>query len=264
MLNLHLIRRQVRCFSLLICIITLIASKTYVAKANEPKPTESLTSKGKSPGPYCGIYCLYTTIKLAEKEIDFRQLLKPEYIGSRKGSSLMELKKAAEDNGLYAQPMGKLTSQVLRSCPHPVILHVKPKTIYREYSHYELFLGTDNGKAILFDPPNPVRLVSFQELAPRWNGNGLIVSAEPIDLGAISSPSRKRFIIYAAITMVIILIVHRLKRWLPETMLNSRRKLFGLSMTEGAVFAIAALLCGMMYHFANNEGWLIRKRKARS
>jgi hypothetical protein len=79
-------------------------------------------------------------MKLAKKEIDFRKLLKPEYIGSREGSLLAELKKAAEDNGLYAQPMGKLTSRELRQCPHSVILHVKPDTMSREYSHYELFL----------------------------------------------------------------------------------------------------------------------------
>ncbi len=244
------------CLSLFVCLSVIITSKTIAAYKNNQEASKVVPAKCKSSGPYCGMYCLYTTIKLAGKEIDFRQLLKPKYIGSREGSSLAELKKAAEDNGLYAQPMGKLTSKVFRQFPHPIILHVKPDTMSRGYNHYELFLGTENGKAKLFDPPNPVRLVSFQELAPRWDGNGLIVSAEPIDLGAIIAPARKRFIIYAAITLIIILIVQRAKRWLPEAITSSRGRLLGLSMTEGTAFAIAALLCGMIYHFANNEGLL--------
>jgi len=84
-------------------------------------------------------------MKLAGQESNFQELVKPEYIGSRKGSSLAELRKAAEDNELYAVPVGKLTSQALRNCPHPVILHVKSDTTSREYDHYELFLGTKNG-----------------------------------------------------------------------------------------------------------------------
>ena len=249
-------RPQNFCLSLFVCLSVIITSKTIAAYENNQEPSKAVPTKRKSSGPYCGMYCLYTTMKLANKEIDFRKLVKPEYIGSRKGSSLAELKQAAEDNGLYALPMGKLTSQVLRSCPHPVILHVKSGTTSKVYDHYELFLGTNSGQARLFDPPEPIRLVPFRELTPLWDGNGLIVSAEPIDPGAIVAPARKQFILFTAIALIIILIVRWAKRRLPDAMLNSRRKLLGLSMTQGAIFAIAALLCGMVYHFANNEGLL--------
>jgi len=244
-------------YLLCICLIAvLIGGKTRATDENNQKPSKASPSKRKSSGPYCGIYCLYTTMKLADKEVDFRKLVKPEYIGSRKGSSLAELKQAAEDNGLYALPMGKLTSQVLRSCPHPVILHVKPGTTSKIYDHYVLFLGTEHGRARLFDPPNSVRLVPFQELAPRWDGNGLIVSAEPIDLSSIFAPTRKRFVMYATAVIAAIFALRGVKRLLPETMLSSRSKVFGLSIGQGAAFAIVALLCGMLYHFANDEGLL--------
>ncbi len=207
-------RRDLR-FLLLVCILAIFpAGKRVAADENNHKSAESLAAKRKSSGSYCGIYCLYTTMKLADKEIDFRKLVKPEYIGSRKGSSLAELKKAAEDNGLYAVPIGKLSRRVLRNCPHNIILHVKSEIGAGRYDHYELFLGTENGKAKLFDPPNPPKLIAFAELAPRWDGNGLIVAAEPIDLAAIFAPARKRFIMYAAIALVIILIIHSAKRWL--------------------------------------------------
>ncbi len=245
------------CFSFFIYVLVILASaRTIAANHSKQKPSGSTSAKRKLSGPYCGLYCLYTAIRLTGQEANFQELLKPEYIGSRKGSSLAELKRAAEDYGLYAVSVAKLSSRVLRNCPRQVILHVKSELMNREYDHYELFLGTENGKAKIFNPPEPVNLIAFAELAPRWDGNGLIVSAEPIDLGTIVGPARKLFITYAAIAVAIILIVRWAKRWLPERILNSRRKLLGLSAAQGATLVIAALLCGMMYHFANGEGLL--------
>jgi len=237
--------------------VGLIAfGKPVVADENNQESAKAASVKRKTRHPHCGLYCIYTAMKLAGQKPDFRELVKPEYIGSRKGSSLAELKKAAGDHGVYAVPVGKLTSRVLNNCPHPVILHVTSDVTSREYEHYELFLGTENGKAKLFNPPEPVKLVKFAQLAPRWDGNGLIVSAKPIDLGVIFAPARKRLATYAAIVVAIILSVRWAKRWLPKAMLNSRRTILGLSTVQGAGFAIAALLCGMIYHFVNNEGLL--------
>jgi len=126
----------------------------------------------------------------------------------------------------------------------------------QEYDHYELFLGTKDGKAMLFDPPNPVRLVPFSELAPRWDGNGLIVSAEPIDFASVIAPARKRFVIYAVVVIAIIFALHWAKRLIPKKLLDSRIKLMGLSITQAGAFAVAALFIGMLYHFANDEGLL--------
>ena len=257
MWNSNYINRQALRFFLLVCILSIFPTGRSVAVVeNNQKSTEKSAVKRKVSRSYCGITCLYTIMKLAGKEIDYQKLVKPEYIGSPKGSFLSELKKAAEDNGLYAVSVGQLTKRELRQCPHHVILHVKPNTMDKEYNHYELFLGTENGKARLLDPPEPLKLVPFQELAPRWDGNGLIVSTKPIDLGAVLAHARKRFIIYASIALVIILIVHWAKRWLPSARKLSRRQVFGLSAAQGTAFAVAALSCGMVYHFTNDEGLL--------
>ena len=246
-----------------LCLLLFVAAAAFQVLAttipaycdNQKPPTKS--ANVRSVGPYCGLHCLYAAMRLSGRKIDFCQLLKPEYIGSYKGSSLAELKKAAEENGLYAMPAGKLTSRVLHNCPHPVILHVNSDTTSKTYDHYELFLGMESHKAKLFNPPEPVRLVPFRELAPRWDGNGLIVSAKPIDLGSIFAPARRRFMMYAAIAGAFILAVHWARRsWLPTKVVNSRRKLWGLSIAQGAALGIVALLCGMVYHFANDEGFL--------
>jgi len=245
-------------FLLLVCILAILcAGKTDAADENKRKSSKAVSAKSKSSGPYCGLYCLYSAMKITgRKEVDFRALVKPEYIGSRKGSSLAELKKAAEDSGMYAVPVGKLTSRVLHNCSHPVILHVKSDATSKEYDHYELFLGTENDRAKILNPPGPVRLVPFRELAPRWDGNGLIVSADPIDLGSVFAPARRRFAVYAAIAIAVILTVHYARRWLPQALLNTRCKLLGLSVAQGAALGIVALSCGMVYHFANDEGFL--------
>ena len=243
-------------FIFIICAVSLSITSTIYAADIDEKNQPNATAIHKSSGPYCGLYCLYALMKMAGEEVDFVELVKNEYIGSHKGSSIGELKNAAEDYGLFAVPVGKLSSLGLRNCPYPVILHVKSDAASREYDHYELFLGTENGKAKIFNPPNPVRLVPFAELAPRWDGNGLFVSTEPIELSAVFAPAWKRFIIYAAIVIAIILILHWAKRLVPVTLTNSRIKVMCLSIAQTTGFIILAVLIGMFYHFANGAGLL--------
>ncbi len=208
-----------------------------------------------SAGPYCGVYCLYGAMKLSGCKAELRQLIKPEYIGSQMGSSLAELKKGAEDFGLNAKTVGNLGGKGLRESPYPVILHVKSSAESSRYDHYVLYVGESAGKSRIFDPPEPVRSVPFYELASIWDGNGLIVSAKPIDLGAIFAPARKRFIFYAAIVVTIILLIRRLrKRW--GIAVKSIKGRLGLSVLEGAGLVTASVFCGMFYHFVSDAGFL--------
>lgn len=210
----------------------------------------------KRSDPYCGLYCLYTVLKINGHQGEFVDLIKSDYLGSIKGSSLLELKRAAEDRGMYAAAIGDMDIMSLHYCTYPLILHTKASLHEKDYNHYILYLGQRDGQALIFDPPTPVKLLDFHELSPKWDGNGLVVSSQPVDIGSIFAPARKRFTIFVAITLVIVLIVHRVKRWLPEIFLPSRGKLLGLSTGQTAGFAITALLCGILYHFANDEGLL--------
>jgi rhodanese-related sulfurtransferase len=196
-------------------------------------------------------------MRLYGKQVHVEDLVKPDYIGSDDGSTFMELTKAAKDHGMYALTVRKLTSRELRRAHVPIILHVKSDATGTIYDHYELFLGTGEGKARIFDPPNPIRLVPFYELAPRWDGMGLMISAAPIKLGTLFAPARRRLIGYTAVTVAIISIVRwARRRWLAEAATTSRRRYWELSLAQAVGLAIAALLCGMFYHFANEEGLL--------
>jgi len=194
-------------------------------------------------------------MKLFDCKAELKQLIKPEYIGSQMGSSLAELKKAAEDFGLNAKPIGKLGIKGLRQSDYPIILHVKSSAESSKYDHYVLYVGQSGGEARIFDPPRPVRSVPFYELAAIWDRAGLIVSAQPIDLGAVFAPARKRFVFYAVIVATIILLIRRLrKRW--GIAVKSIKGRLGLSVLEAAGLVTAAVVTGMFYHFVSDAGFL--------
>ena len=233
-----------------------ISDAASVEKGSEKTPDPNSRPR-RSFEPYCGIYCLYAASKFFDANTAPEKLLKPEYIGSRRGSSLAELKKAAEDNGLYAECIGNLTISDLRKCAYPVILHVKFAPTSSEYGHYRLFLGSETGGAKLFDPPSPVELVPYHKLAPLWDGTGLIVSAEPINLGRVCVSARRRFALCIAICTVIILAVHYGRKKLFALIPHfSRIQLIGLSIVQTGGMVMLALLGAMVYHFANDAGFL--------
>lgn len=159
--------RSMRFLLFVFLLAMLAAGNLFSADETKRDAQGAGTSGRKLRTPFCGLYCLYAAMKLSGQEIGFTELLKPEYVGSRKGSSLAELQLAAEDYGMYAVSVNKLTTQGLRSSPYPIILHVKSTMDKEDYGHFELFLGTENGQARLFNPPEPVRSVPFHELAPR-------------------------------------------------------------------------------------------------
>ena len=97
------------CFSALILALLsqpVIADDVATTKEETGKTANPLTKQFRPSGSYCGLYCLYSVMKLFDIDVDPKELLKPEYIGSPRGSSLAELKKAAEDNGLRLLSVG--------------------------------------------------------------------------------------------------------------------------------------------------------------
>ena len=222
-----------------------------------PQAADLRTSEHKSSGGYCGIYCLYAAMKLADKNVDYRKLLKPEYVGSLDGSSLAELKKAAEDHGMCALPLTKLTTWDLRRLRYSVILHVKLAGDRKAYDHYVLFLRTKDGRAWLFDPPQPPRVVPFCQLAPIWDGTGLVVSATPIDAAAVFHPAYKRFVLWSCVVVAITALYHLAKWcWPLAPGALSRNRLFVLSLAQCAGITVVSVIWAVTYHFANDEGLL--------
>lgn len=207
--------------------------------------------------PHCGLYCLYTMMTLTGRTLDFIDLVKPEYLGHREGSSLRELRRAALDHNFRAEIVTRLTTRGLRRCPYQAVLHVRSHPESTEYNHYEIFLGSEKGKAKLCNPPEAPKLVAFDDLAARWDGMGLFVSEGPLETGAIMAPDRQRWFLYGMIGILAVLVAHFGERiWLAVFGEVPRRWSLGLSVGQLAVLGLGALMSGGVYHFASDEGLL--------
>jgi rhodanese-related sulfurtransferase len=189
--------------------------------------------------------------------IDPVNLVKPQYIGSSRGSSLAELRRAAEENGLHALAIGRLTPRSLRSCSLPLLLHVKRGSTSEKYDHYELSLGVEESGVKLFNPPElVVRLVPFRELASRWDGNALIVSRNPIDLAKVLAPARERFALLAAVAIAGVGFLRFAHRRVHNDLFASWKRRLGLSVGQGAMLGMVASVFAFGYHFAVDAGFL--------
>lgn len=227
-----------------------------------PDPNNETAGTGEpalalDPRPHCGLYCLYSVLKLDGQDIDYRELVKPEYYGRLRGSSLAELNRAATDYGLYAGVATRLSTRALRKAPYQAILHLKAGAEETEYDHYGLFMGTENGKARIYSPPEAPRSVSFAELASQWDGYALFVSKRPFDIDSIFTPDRQRLLLCGAAGTFIVLLGHFARRlWLSVAGAMSRKWTLGLTAGQAAALGLVALLFGGLYHFAHDEGLL--------
>ncbi len=242
-------------FLLCIALISISTSLCSAQDAGTQKlPGESNSS---SVSAYCGLHSLYTVMKLAGMNVNFNDLVKPDYVDSRVGSRLEQLKKAAENHGLFAVPVQSLTMQILRESPYPIIIHVKAKETSRQYDHYELFLGAEAGKAILYDSSYPVKLEPFHKLKPRWNGTGLVVSTEPIDIHTLFLPAWRQFAVIGILTAAAVILWHCVsQRWLSSFLSLSRRRRFYMSLAQSGLLISIAVVTGTAYHYLDDSGFL--------
>jgi rhodanese-related sulfurtransferase len=207
--------------------------------------------------PHCGLYCLYSLLRLAGREVSYENLVKPEYYGSREGSSLADLHRLAGEYGLQSEAVRRLSTHALRDAPCQAVLHVRADDETRQHNHYVLFLGTENGKAKLFNPPEEPRLVSFRELAGLWDGNALLVSSEPLDTDAVCAADRQRLLLCwtSGLLVCLALLVGRLV-WSGFVGAIPRRRLLRWTVGQGAGLAVCAFGAGLAYHLIDGEGLL--------
>ncbi len=164
-------------------IAVVSSALAMLAMALAPLPTRPPPEV--SGGPYCGVYCVYAAARMHGREVAFDDLLRQQYVGSYKGSTVAELQRAVADLGLTVTPMTGLTPASLRSSSHPVVLHVRRPGKKMPYAHWVLYAGVADGQARVVDPPGGVELVPFAKLAALWDGVGLVVSPAPLSAGEL-------------------------------------------------------------------------------
>lgn len=148
-------------------------------------------------GPYCGVNCVYALSVLYQRPGDYAALLNA-HLTSQEGSTMQELVAALGDVSLRGLPLERMSTLDLRFLGHPAILHVKKDAAKKKYDHYEIFLGVEDGEALLFDPPKRPRRESLGAVAARWSGRAIVVSRAPVSSLRACLPSRLAFVFAVA------------------------------------------------------------------
>lgn len=249
---------------LVLCMPLFLSMEGAGGTAEKTHPNDGTSSgENKAYTPYCGLYCLYAVMRMAHMDVGMRDLMRPEYIGSKKGSSLVELQQAAEDHGMYAEPVKRLTVADLKRLNYPLILHVKSNLEALDYDHYELFLGMEGDRLRLLNPPEPLQLVPVHELEPRWAGNGLLLAAQPITMKSVLSPGKRRLVVSVVGALAAVLGVHLAKRrFAAAPWLVRRWTPLRLSVAQAMAFGLLAVVTGFVYHFVKDAGLLSHARAA--
>jgi rhodanese-related sulfurtransferase len=227
-------------------VAALALSAGSAAPAADRKPETS-------GGPYCGIYCLYAAFETLGIEVPFESLLRGEYVGSFQGSSLEELRRAAADHGAHALPLKAMTASSLRAADQPLILHVRRPGYQSTYAHWVLFLGVEDGKARILDPPNGVDMMPFAELLALWDGTGLMVSREPVNGWSVRAGGWLELGVLCAVAVFGVALFRSLVR-------KSSRSMSRL-IAETALFIVLPVALAVLVHSVHDEGFL-RNRSA--
>lgn len=160
-------------------MILLLLLSAAVGEVPANSPVENSDAAFVSAAPYCGVYCLYASLCSIGVEVPFEQLLKKQYIGSKRGSSASDLLRAAAECNVHGRFFTDLNLNTVAKIESPVLLHVRRPGFGATFDHWILLLGFQNGAAFILDPPYTPTLVSAADLLAMWNGVGIVISEEP-------------------------------------------------------------------------------------
>jgi len=265
--------RRLTLFALGIALVAAAPNRAAASALDAPSAPavkEPIDTPPDAPvPPYCGIYCVFMALRALGTETAIQNILKPQYIGSKKGSSLEELIRAAREFGLHAEPMRRMTCAMLRVAECPIILHVKPGMGTNKYLHWVLFMGIEEGKARIYDAtgvlarlPEGLRLMDFRELAALWDGTGLVLSRDPIDLKPFYAAVLPWYIGLSGLTLLAVVGLGSVeRRWLAPRPEKFRGRALGRAFGEAAALA-CMVLAGVAAGRALNSGAFLTHRES--
>jgi rhodanese-related sulfurtransferase len=248
-----------------LAIIFVVLALIWVcptALAVVPRQESAVPTVSYNPETYCGIYSLYLAARSLGLELKFNDLLKPQYISSRQGSSLGDLILAAKEQHLYSEPMGRMSCNVLRYAHCPVILHIKNDLATdKEYNHWVLFAGTEEGKARIHDGARPMELMDFTDLAARWDGVGLLISDSPISVSSLWLAVIAQFVFYAGACAGVIALLLCVQLQLPSKLCwASNSRCWHRFVGELVILLVLAVVLGAGFRWVHAGGFLSAPR----
>ncbi|HYH67832.1 MAG TPA: rhodanese-like domain-containing protein [Urbifossiella sp.] len=146
-------------------------------------PTEPVNAEDFGIGPHCGLYATFVAIS-SIGDLPRKTLVHDAaYLSSPTGSTGADLCRAITDQGYTAQPLSDLSAQSLLALNQPAILHFRTVGS-TDYEHWVTFLGFEDGKFKVYDPPKSVVHLTEAELLSLWDGYAVVVSKD--GMGALS------------------------------------------------------------------------------
>lgn len=221
---------------------------------------EHTTKTGSPSGAMCGLYCLYGALRAEGQAVNIHDLVRAEYLGSKEGSSMAELRQAALDYGMHAKAVDNCTIAVLRQLASPVILHVKSAPDVREYKHWVLYYGSSGSSAMIYDPANGWNRMEATDLSQRWDGKALMVSANSISSTRIWYAA----IIDIAIRIIPVCILVGIVGWMWKRYCaigQSIPAFVGNTIAQAMILVMISLGVGFVYH-SKAESGLLRSPQA--
>ncbi len=211
----------------------------------QPSPTTVKLPARERPA-YCGVQGLYRAMHALGRHVSFVDLVKPEYISSRSGSSLEDLARAARDFGVHAEARAGMTCAMLSHLDCPILLHVKSALGREQYLHWVLFMGVEDGQARIYDGSKDAELTDFEELAARWDGIGLLISTAPINHGTLALSQFANYAMYLGLGVLLIGAASRLHRRMDATPISTWRGGFARCAKEACLLLVLTLLAGLL------------------
>ena len=238
-------------FSLCVRPLLTLALVVNAAAARSEEPED------RSRGPYCGIYCVYSALATLGKQVEFESLIQPKYLGSSEGSSIGELRRAAEDVGAHAVALSGLNFEGLRNARHPMILHVASDGQLNRYDHWVLFLGMDGDKARILDAPSPPDSVPLSQVLARWDGTALIVSGRPIRVSSVAVRVSGFHVLYVLLAAGVIILARLSMRRRPMRGGVERHsgRLWAAAL-EAVILLVASVGMALAIHMNKAAGFL--------
>jgi rhodanese-related sulfurtransferase len=109
------------------------------------------------------------------REVDFETLVIPKNLSGAIGSTADDLIRILKENGcrpVYRTSMGA-SELVNLGCP--AILNTAPAMVRAKPNHWIAFLGIEDNRVQLYDPPSGFQQIRMAELMTQWNGAAIIL-----------------------------------------------------------------------------------------
>lgn len=157
------------------------ARESLPATPHDHESMSTASLDASTPSQLSGVTALYFWARFNNKDVRFESLVNEKYIGQIQGSSLLEIKTAAEDMGFHALPLEDITYEFLMRSPGDLLLHLSSDPAYPSIAEqYLLLLGFEDDMALVFDPSRGFTRMNISSLLTRMSGYGLILSHSPI------------------------------------------------------------------------------------